>query len=519
MSKTSDRKCKKSNLRFIDVATLWYGVKIMQGKFILLISLLLIASTASGAETETRSSAPPPQQEKTASLPHQGCTGCHSDVKPDSNHTLACIDCHRGNNSSSQQKTAHKGMIAAPAAPANMDAACGRCHKERVNTCRLSPHFTLKKAVNTVRRHFGLPALASLTQIPEAVYPPSKKDLINDMLRRQCLRCHVYTAGDNYPYVRRGKGCAACHMQFIEGKLQSHNFSRPSEHQCLSCHYGNHVGSDFEGKYEHDFNWEYRTPYTTNSPYMRPYGVEQHNLEPDIHKLKGLTCIDCHTGSTLSGEKLRIQCTSCHLAGQASALPDNVEQEDGDFILISTGNSQKHRIPQLINPAHEKYRGQVACQVCHAQWSFNDRATHLMLSYLEDVDQWERLTVQSNSAVEMFLEHNLYADEDELSPAMIDSISGRHKPGIWYMGFTQRRWENILIDKDSDGVIKVFRPMLDLRISAVSEDEEVLFDNLTGTGNGLLPYTPHTTGPAGLFYEQRFVHLLHKAQNKTSPGQ
>ncbi|MCI5210490.1 MAG: hypothetical protein D3910_17255, partial [Candidatus Electrothrix sp. ATG2] len=101
-------------------------------------------------------------------------------------------------------------------------------------------------------------------------------------------------------------------------------------------------------------------------------------------------------------------------------------------------------------------------------------------------------------------------DEDLLAPSLPDQISGERKAGIWYTGFTKRRWEDILIRKDTDGIIKVFRPILDLRLSAVDEDDEVLadFDNLSGKDQGLLPYTPHTTGPAGLFYEQRFLHLL-----------
>jgi hypothetical protein len=131
-----------------------------------------------------------------------------------------------------------------------------------------------------------------------------------------------------------------------------------------------------------------------------------------------------------------------------------------------------------------------------------------MLSYSDEITAWERLTVQSSSEVETFLEHNLYSDEDELATTMVDSISGQSKAGIWYLGFTQRRWEDILIGQDDDGIIKVFRPILDLRLSAVDEDDDVLFDNLKGTGSGLLPYTPHTTGPAGLFYEKRFLHLL-----------
>jgi hypothetical protein len=54
----------------------------------------------------------------------------------------------------------------------------------------------------------------------------------------------------------------------------------------------------------------------------------------------------------------------------------------------------------------------------------------------------------------------------------------------------------------------VFRPILDLSLSAVAKDGNVIFDNLTGSGDGLLPYTPHTTGLAGIFYLNRFSHLL-----------
>jgi hypothetical protein len=66
----------------------------------------------------------------------------------------------------------------------------------------------------------------------------------------------------------------------------------------------------------------------------------------------------------------------------------------------------------------------------------------------------------------------------------------------------------MIIQEDADGVIKVFRPILDLRLSLVEADGQVSFDNVSGIGSGLLPYTPHTTGHAGLFYLDRFKHLL-----------
>lgn len=446
-----------------------------------------------------------------------GCQGCHATVVLDKNHNITCTDCHQGNSDTNKKEVAHQGLIAAPAHPDQMSATCGQCHSDQLENCKESSHLTLRNEVNQIRTHFGIEqSLNGLTEIPEsqADPPQNKEQLVNDLMRRRCLRCHLYTAGDHYPYVRRGVGCAACHLHYSGGKLESHSFILPKEYQCLSCHYGSHVGADFVGSYEHDYNWEYRTPYLPQTPFERPYGVEQHQLVPDIHKQRGLTCVDCHQKEELSGQQERVKCTHCHLLDEQSPenIPDNEEADNDERaeqdILLLSKDGKVRTIPTLKHPAHAKYKGRVTCQVCHAQWSFNDQTTHLMLSYSDDVDPWEWLTVQSSAWVEYFLDHNLYSDEDELDPSMRDSISGEMKPGIWYLGFGQRRWEDIPIRRDKDGIIKVFRPILDLYISAIDEDEAPLFDNLSGNNSGLLPYAPHTTGHAGLFYENRFRHLL-----------
>ncbi len=478
----------------------------MQGKFLFLILLLLltVATGNNGKAEELASSASSP-----------GCLNCHKTVKPDTHHAFSCKSCHLGDSTAKDKSVAHNHLLATPAAPATMERVCGKCHQKQVKQCRKSLHFTLKNAVNKVRAHFGiLPELQRFTQLPALNTPPANnKELINDMLRRRCLRCHVYTAGDQYPLVERGQGCAACHLQYADGKPVTHAFIKPTQQICLSCHYANHVGSDFLGAYEHDFNWEYRTPYTRNGPYSRPYGVELHNLSPDIHSTKGMTCLDCHYKEELAGTKPGIRCIACHAPDKTNPLPGNVVKQGSLFFLYDRQSGQKHQVPQLIHPAHAQYNRKVACQVCHAQWAFNDQPTHLVLSFLEDADPWERLTVQSSSAVEHFLDHNLNSDDEELSPAMNDTISGSTFPGIWYKGFGQRRWESLHIQQDVDGIIKVFRPILDLRVSAIDEDEIVLFDTIKGKNSGLLPYTPHTTGPAGIFYERRFLHFLHSSNN------
>ncbi|WP_153305927.1 cytochrome c3 family protein [Desulfogranum mediterraneum] len=444
----------------------------------------------------------------------QGCKGCHRTMVSDSNHAMACTVCHQGDDSSSTREQAHSGLVAQPAHPEQMAASCGSCHPSQVAAAVTNPHFTLAREVNAVRFHFGASSpLSSLTQVPQREQIDTPLALSEDLLRKRCLRCHLYAPGDPYPYVGHGTGCAACHLRFENSRLQSHRFSPPGKRQCLSCHYGNYVGSDFYGTFENDYNWEYRTPYANRKPYLRPYGVEQLNLAPDIHQQRGLFCTDCHPSSGHDQpppQQTALSCASCHAWQAGRPLPalPGLQVIDEQLVVTGTISGKQHQVPRLSDPAHEQYAKQVACQVCHGQWSFNDEVTHLLRSESEDYDPWERLTVQGSYELESLLEHNLYSEEDERAPAMADGISGELSPGIWYKGFGQRRWEAMVVRRDTDGIIKVFRPILDLRLSMVDEDESVLFDNIRGGDDGLRPYTPHTTGAAGLFYRDRFQHLL-----------
>jgi hypothetical protein len=187
----------------------------------------------------------------------------------------------------------------------------------------------------------------------------------------------------------------------------------------------------------------------------------------------------------------------------------NVRAAGKQLILTTRQDGKEHLIPQLQHPAHAQYGDKVACQVCHAQWSFNDQSTHLLLTYSADTAPWAAFSVQASSAAEQWI-------NGEEKPSMADAFTGEKKPGIWLQGYSLRRWENLLIRQDKDGVIKVFRPLLDLRLSAADENGAIIagLDNITGEGDGLLPYTPHTTGPAGLFYQQRFLHLLEHEQQQ-----
>lgn len=436
------------------------------------------------------------------------------------------MTCHAGNSNSNDQQEAHAGLISQPAHPATMAKTCGGCHSEEVAAVAGSIHMTLANKVNLTRKAFGAQEpLNSLIQIPVVDQPQTALDLADDLLRRRCLRCHLYFPGDQYPLVTHGTGCAACHMDFTNGKPVSNTFlAIPGDKQCLQCHYGNWVGADYHGRYEHDYNEEYRTPYTHKGPFIRPYGVEYHQLLPDIHQQKGMICVDCHSGAEIMNlpRASVIQCQDCHSADALNkSLPPGVSRNQNGFSLRGKGDNQEHLIPLMHDPAHDKTLQTVTCQACHAQWSFNDTGTHLLRNDTSEQDAFWRLTTQGSWEVEKILNHNYNSEATTtLPPIMTDKINGEEKKGLWHEGYIMRRWETIQLGRDKEGKVAVMRPLLDLHLSWIDEEHKVRFDAVptSADNKGLLPYTPHTTGAAGLFYRQRLADFYQTEKAAAKPS-
>lgn len=471
----------------------------------LTIILVLIASlqlcTLGCRQGEKQTLAPPAP----AAAPPPGCQGCHP-FTLDRNHTLACSRCHGGDEGSGDKETAHRGLSAHPAHPDRMASSCAPCHPQ-VAAVANSLHFTLAPEVNGVRAVFGSrEPLAALGEIPMAEPPTTPLALADDLLRRRCLRCHLYTVGDDYPATRHATGCAACHLEYADGKPVSHQFVKsPSDRQCLACHYGNFVGADYYGRFEHDFSQEYRTPFRTGIVKPPEYGLEYHQLAADIHQQKGLACIDCHSGAELMGAA-KVTCADCHAWQPGSPPPlANLSVAEGRLFLTTRLSGVKLAVPRASDPAHAQYGPTVGCAVCHAQWSFSDQGTHLLRQDVIDYEPWQALTGQGSSEVQRQLQDNLTGDDTLTVPTMTDKISGVAKRGIWLQGYGQRRWEEVPICPDPAGVLQVCRPLLDLYLTYVNGERQVVFDSLPrqDPAAGMRPYTPHTIGKAGAFYQER----------------
>ena len=442
-----------------------------------------------------------------------GCTGCHS-VDLDSNHRFSCTACHRGTDGEKSLEISHQGLVTQPSHPDNAETFCQPCHQQEQAMVGNNYHYTLSNHISLVKKGFdSVDSGAGITDIRASSAPASVSQLVDDLLRRRCLRCHVYSEGDTFPATRRASGCGSCHLEYYGGQMVSHQFlKKPKDTNCLSCHYGNHVGFDYYGRFEHDFNEEYRTPYTTRDDFFRPFGVEFHQLEADVHQRTGMVCVDCHDRNEVMGSNdAGTTCASCHALNELQInSSESISRNGNEYFFSSKAVSGKIPIPVMIHPAHKTYNAHVACQGCHALWSFFDDETHLLRIDHDNFDEFEKLTLDGSSEVHRILSSHMEFDGEWLEPVMRDQLNGELFPGIWLKGFKQRRWEDIRLVPDSSGLLQIARPILDLHLSWIDKDETLRFDNITiqpGT-SAMRPYAPHTIGKAGPFFEKRLTLIL-----------
>jgi len=455
------------------------------------------------------------------------CLSCHA-LDSDSNHRFDCLDCHLEDQSHEVAVENHLPVLSRPAAPSDAPQVCGGCHGAEIAMVSTNVHYRLRGHVELIRQAFGIDAGEtsddSLVSIASYDQPEDVSELVDDLLSRRCLRCHVYTPGDDFSAVTRGTGCAACHLIFEEGRMRTHQFtSPPADDRCLACHYGNHVGFDYHGKFEHDFNEEYRTPYFADTEHLRPYGVEARQLEQDIHQRAGMVCTDCHFKSNVMGSTNNPACIDCHQSagGKTAAGGSLTDEERSAFTSGSTG--REFIIPRLEHQAHTAYGKWFSCQACHARWTYNDSPTHLLRIDHEDFYDFYKLSLDGSSEVLRIISSHISDDGEFLEPTMSNKFSTSLERGIWFKGFGERRWETIQLVKDESKKFTTARPILNLRLSWIDEYEKVRFDNIEPIEGAarLRPYAAHTIGKAGLFYEKRirpFLETINEIDSATESG-
>lgn len=485
------------------------------------------------------------------------CVKCHpNNAEMDQLHALPCSTCHKGNAQVADKDLAHEGLIPDPGDLDHVDQTCGKCHPEHAHNVKISRMALVPKLINhtryafgaqdTAEPAFGVRGLSGLKEIPppklENLFPgdPAKTPtqdihpatdmkpvfggLGDDLLRRSCLRCHLYTKGSARAGEHRGKGCSACHVPYSNSdtkKPYAHVISKSlGVTPCLKCHNSNHIGCDYVGLFEKDFNRGFRSPIVSGAQAPTIYGSEQHRLRSDAHFKAGMICSDCHTSEQIHGTGLVYNsditpspsCESCHVNFSHPLIFKNA---NGEAVLKRRPDIKVPALRLDIIPHRiDQHRKSLTCVACHAAWSFQDYGFHLMLDERAEYWMWSINSAQNDPQIQELLRKfvgdyaELVPPRDGIKPPMHekdwtppktrDWLTGQSRSGAWFRGFTIRRWSSPPLGLNASGKVTVTRPMRQYVVSWVKSDGTVVLDSViptAGSGRPALimdPYSPHT---------------------------
>jgi hypothetical protein len=460
-----------------------------------------------------------------------GCLTCHSGIeKMHPELELSCVFCHRGDGDAKDKETAHQGFLPNPSDLAVADQTCGKCHSEYVENVKKSLHSTsagiisgaryLWAAQETKLALYGVReiedgdgnipeeqgALGKLEQIPTF---SESGEHIDDYLRKECLRCHLWEEGAQRDGDYRSSGCAACHVLYADDGLSKsqdptipkNEPGHPIKHRltskipaerCVSCHNrGARIGTSFIGTMESD---PYGTPWTAEGGKgPKLHGKWYNHLLADVHYEKGMECIDCHTSQDLHGDgniyskkeqAVEIRCTDCH--GSLALYSDlktsqgnrllHLKREDQKFVLTSKFDGKDHPVPQLkdlkdrdslsVAMSIASHLEKLECYACHATWTTQCYGCHV---------------------------------KREDRKKQYDWLAKEESVGKWTEGRSYLRWENPVLGINHREKVSPYLPGCQAIFTYLDQEGKTVehnkvFQTAAGfSGISQNPVNPHTT--------------------------
>ncbi|MGP0628486.1 hypothetical protein ACTRW9_02125 [Nitrospina sp. 32_T5] len=482
-----------------------------------------------------------------------GCLTCHRGIEEISeNHRFDCTTCHNGNERGQTPEQAHTGMIPNPSSLEHAPNACGKCHAEQVEQVNKSIMANPRGLVETTRYAWGHSPFNDSKGGGKEPKPWTFEDTghrADDFLKKKCMRCHLQSPAPHRAGDYRATGCAACHMIYTNDgvtlsrdraiqKVQKKDIrkkgsrfayrygSTPLENrrgyplvhkftvavpsvQCEHCHNNNGVGNEFEGLFGKPAR-----PKTSHADVLADqpvlYGRQHEFLIPDIHREKGMHCIDCHGAGDLKADAttnptmhsaVTIRCQTCHgvhhkppegyklveadekaqqllksnqlnpnlmtkvemgdvvmLDGQGNPLP-HIKQEDGKWVLFSKVTGKKHVIPVLdelksVPLAHRvtEHLTQVECAACHARWSANEWGLHAIREPKLEPGKWNEWNFADPVLQQRFTTPDFKTgageepQETSTDPGMLDWTRARQTPKGIEGTWKEGVWVNLVTE-------------------------------------------------------------------------
>ncbi|MBK9089927.1 MAG: hypothetical protein IPL90_13105 [Holophagales bacterium] len=260
------------------------------------------------------------------------CVTCH--VRPEEDpggaHARAavgCSSCHLGNELAFDKARAHAGMEAEPGALRTVSRTCGRagCHVREAQRVATSLMARASGIVSVDRWVFGeipQPRGAATMRETLAKADPSPAER---HLGKLCAGCHLHALRGNRDDAihGNGSGCSSCHVaRRLPGAVPRPHpavDARVTDDRCLGCHSrSGRIALTYEGLYEVEKDQagacgDAATTLHDGRPACR--------AEADVHRLAGLSCVDCHLHTDLMGDgreweheedQVEITCEACH---------------------------------------------------------------------------------------------------------------------------------------------------------------------------------------------------------------
>jgi preprotein translocase subunit SecG len=479
--------------------------------------------------------------------------GCHEGIELiNPKMTIECTECHLGNGDAADANAAHNNMYTNPGDFGIVDQTCGKstiCHEEEVVNLKKSLHATSAGIISAARYTWGaqdrksifgnyaiedldgdVPSYAttSFDQIPTF---NDSGEYVDDYLRNQCLRCHVWTEGAKRDGDYRSGGCSACHVLYYdEGGYQGAdptiNKSEPDHmikheittkipaEQCIHCHNrGGRTEVSYIGTMESD---GYGTPFQEGGGKAgKLHGKNYNHLSPDVHYERGMQCIDCHTQREIMGdgniygkkeEAVEIECVDCH--GTPDEYPwdenekvttsgaiksdgtpygitggnefTNIEKIGDTLVLTSKYDDETHDIPLL----KEKKDA--------ASWKSND--AKVAMSAIPHIDKLECYACHASWAPQCYGCH----PKMDARSSGYDWIAGDNNASGWSESRSYLRWETPVLGINAEGNVAPFIPGCQVVFTFINETGETVILNMIYTtvdgtsGIAQNPIQPHT---------------------------
>lgn len=460
----------------------------------------------------------------------QGCRACHKEMASPMppagrGQPTDCTACHLGDGAADKAPAGHAGLAANPSALDQAARACGPCHPGRAEQVKKSPMATGVGVINQTRFLWGsqpdakpryaVKALDGLAAIPE----PTPATPVDDLLRRRCLRCHLWVPGTDLDGARRSAGCAACHRPAPTGPEARHGHRltrRVPVSQCLTCHAGCGAGAEYVGRVPRD---EHESARFLEPNPNRPrlwQGRVWRPMRPDLHQAAGLACIDCHPASEVMGDgqvraagllHVGLRCTTCHgRPGRPPAGPvartahgaalENVSVDARGVRLKAKLSGKALKVPLLAAgsaaPAAHRIgeHDRLACHACHSALNPAQWGRMALLENTEHYAQWEPMAAQGDPQLLRLMVERLPA------PISADWLTGLTSPGIWITAPFFRRFEWRIYGRGPDGRVMLLAPRFAWALAQEGKPARLLTSGDGRPALGVTPWHSHSTTKA-----------------------